>query len=238
MWWIERMIEAPPPWPNKLTREQAKAAKQRERDFLAVLKSRGRTSGWRFSSGELFKQQEDWFVSNMPSLAWQRGTWSRLMVKPMSLDPLFWDIVGLPENKKQPLSFRANGAWVLRPEWRTEAVAPHEESLVELAHRMVEWTDQQLSGSSAWSIDAMLDDLGPDAGLKYQKRSLAVCLHLLKGDLDRAQYLCREAGDQTSLMADGGGFGTHNADGTHLTFIQQAQEWIASERRKSLRPAL
>jgi hypothetical protein len=90
-------MQSPQPWPAKLTREQSKAAKQRERDFQAVVKSRGKASGWRYSRADLFKQEGDWFFSNMPSLAWERGAWSRFTAKPMSLDPLFWDIVGLPE---------------------------------------------------------------------------------------------------------------------------------------------
>ena len=55
------------------------------------------------------------------------------------------------------------------------------------------------------------------------------------GDLDKAQHLCRQAGDQSSVAADGGGFGANHADGTSSTFIQQALDWIAKERRKALR---
>jgi hypothetical protein len=228
------MMDAPQPWPAKLTREQAKGAKQRERDFQAIVKAHGKASGWRYARADLFKQDGDWFVSNMPSLAWERGAWSRLTVKPMALDPLFWDIVGLPENNHLPLSFRATGAWVLQPRWREELVGASESSVVELAHQTVAWSKTQVAASD-WSIDGMIADVGSDRELRSQRRALAICLHLLKGDLDKAQHLCRQAGDQNSLAADGGGFSTNHADGTRSTFIQQALDWIAKERRKALR---
>jgi hypothetical protein len=230
------MMDAPLPWPAELTREQAKSAKQRERDFQAVVKAHGKASGWRYARADLFKREGDWFVSNMSSLAWERGALSRLTVTPMALDPLFWDIVGLPENHDLPLSFRATGAWVLRPASREELVGASESSVVALAHQTVEWSDTQIAASD-WSIDAMIADLGSDRELRSQRRALAICLHLLKGDLDKAQDLCRQAGDQSSLAADGGGFGANHADGTHSTFIRQALDWIAKERRKALRQA-
>ena len=228
------MMDAPQPWPAKLTREQAKGAKQRERDFQAAMKAHAKASGWRYARADLFKQEGDWFVSNMPSLAWHSGAWSRLTVKPMALDPLFWDIVGLPENNDLPLSFRATGAWVLRPGWREELVGASESSVVALAHQTVEWSDTQIAASD-WSIDAMIADLGSDRELRSQRRALAICLHLLKGDLDKAQDLCSQAGDQSSLAADGGGFGANHADGMHSTFIQQASDWIAKERTRAVR---
>jgi hypothetical protein len=159
------------------------------------------------------------------------------MVKPMRLDELFWEIVGLPENNNLPLSFRDNGAWVLRPEWRVEALAPSEDAVIELAGQVVEWSNAQLSSRPSWSIDAMLAELETGDELHHQKRTLAICLHLLRGDLHQAQHLCRQAGDQRPIDADGGGFRTHHADGTWSTFNQQALEWIAKQRRRKFSAA-
>ena len=91
-----------PVWPAKLTREQQKAAKQRGKDFDAALKVRSRAAGWRFARGEVFRQTGDWFISILPSLLWERGALVRMTVKPMTLDPLFWQIVGLSENEALP----------------------------------------------------------------------------------------------------------------------------------------
>lgn len=217
-------------WPNKVTREEARMAKQREREFLSAIKAQGRQSGWRFARADIFRQEGEWFVSNMPTLAWQRGVWSRMTVKPMALDPLFWDIVGLPENNRLPLSFRATGAWVLQPNEPAEAVGSEEASPIELARRVVDWSNQRLAALPHLSIDSMLAELGSRQRLQYQRRTLAICLYLLKGDFDEAQELCYEAGDQRPLMADGGGYCTNHADGTRSTFNEQALRWIADRR--------
>ena len=217
-------------WPNKVTREDARAAKAREREFFAALKAEGKRAGWRFARADIFRQEGRWFISNMPTLAWQRGVWNRLTVKPMALDPLFWEIVDLPDNNSRPLSFRATGAWVLRPEWIREAIATEEDSPLQLADRVLEWSNQQLGLLSGWSTARMLAELGPGERLHHQQRSLAICLHLLNGDLDKAEDLCRAAGDQSELLADGGGFTTNNSDGTRSTFNKQALRWIASRR--------
>jgi hypothetical protein len=221
------------PWPDRLSREERKLAKQRERDFHASLKSRARDAGWRYAAGEIFRREGDWFVCNLPSLAWGRGAWARLTVKPMALDPLFWEIVGLSENNALPLSFRANGAWVLRPEWHVGAIATQETAVEKLADQMLDWSNRQID-IDGWSIRRMLDGLGPSDGLKYQNRTLAICLHLLEGNFDEAELLCRQAGDQSPLEADGGGFTTGHGDGTRSTFNQQALAWIAKERRTTM----
>lgn len=101
-----------PAWPAKLTREEQKAVKQRSNDFDAALKRDARAAGWRYARGTIFRQSADWFISILPSLLWKRGAVVRIMVKPMAIDPLFWDIVGLTNNNTPPLSFRATGAWV------------------------------------------------------------------------------------------------------------------------------
>lgn len=218
------------PRPNKVTRDEARMAKQRDREFFSALKAQGRQAGWRFARADILRQEGAWFISNMPTLAWERGVWNRLTIKPMALDSLFWDIVGLQENNRLPLSFRATGAWVLQPSGTSAAFASEETSPIELARRVVDWSNNQLDALPHLSIDSMLAELGPAEQLQHQRRSLAICLYLLKGDFDEAQRLCFEAGDQRPIMADGGGYTTIHADGTRSTFIEQALRWIADQR--------
>ncbi len=123
----------------------------------------------------------------------------------------------------------------MRPESKAEAIAFGESSVIELADKVVEWSNAQLKFCASWSIDDMLLALGPEAELHHQSRTLAICLHLLNRDFDKAQYLCRQAGDQKPLAADGGGFTTGHPDGTRSTFNQQALEWIAQKRRKAVK---
>lgn len=218
------------PWPDKLSREEARAIKLRRKEFVQALKDQARPRGWRFARADIFREQAGWFISNLPSLGWRSGVQNRLQIKPMALDPLFWDIVGLPDNHKLPLSFRATGAWVLQPPSRPVDLSPQEDSPMALANQVVDWTTDCLASLSSRSLDSMLAELGPEDNLTHQRRALAICLHLLNEDLDRAKHLCLSAGDQHSLLADSGGFVTHHPDGTFSTFNQQALRWIETRR--------
>lgn len=226
-----------PARPAKLTREQQKAAKQRGKDFDAALKQRARAAGWRYARGEIFRQSGDWFISIMPSLLWERGVVVRMMVKPMALDPLFWDIVGLQENEALPLSFRAAGAWVLRPPSTDDHVGLNTTEVEMLSTEVLKWGGQRVSDLlKNVSVEAMLTALPSEEKLRGQARALATCLHILVNDLDGAMRLCRIDDAETHpLMREGGGFTTHNRDGSISTFLDQARDWIARKRRAELR---
>ncbi len=224
-----------PKWPAKLTREQQKAVKQRSNDFDAALKRDARAAGWRYARGTIFRQSADWFISILPSLLWERGAIVRLMVKPMAIDPLFWEIVGLNENNALPLSFRATGAWVLQPPSTESCVGLHTIEVEMLAKDVFEWGNNQVSQILASiSIASMLGDLAESHQVRAH-RALAICLHILAKDIDGAFQLCRlNDPDSHPLMQETGGFTTHNSDGSVSTFLDQARDWIARKRREEM----
>ncbi len=83
----------------------------------AAIKEAFKGGGWKTSSGFSFKKVDDLFyfttivgVKNPPFIS------GSLWLKWYDFDDLFWDIVGLPENKTRPLSFHASGAWVAHAE--------------------------------------------------------------------------------------------------------------------------
>lgn len=223
-------------WPVKLTREQQKAAKQRRKDFDAALKREGRAAGWQCASGAVFRQFGDWFVSLLPSLLWERGAVVRMIIKPMALDPLFWDIAGLKENEEMPLSFRATGAWVLRPRSTDDHIGLHIVEVEPLATEVLRWCSERASEIlENVSVQSMLAAIPDRECPRGQERALAICLHILAEDLDGAIDLCRtDDPDAHPMMREGGGFTTHNPDGTISTFLDQASDWIARERRNKL----
>jgi hypothetical protein len=225
-----------PTRPARLTREQQKALKQRGKDFDAALKQGTRAAGWRYARGEIFRQSGDWFINVLPWLHWERGAGVHMMVKPMALDPLFWDIVGLSENEALPLSFRATGAWVLRPPSTDDHVGPDTSAVETLAAEVLEWGDQRASEIlDSISVEAMLASLPSEENLAGQPRALATCLHILAKDLDGAMRLCRvDDSEAHPLMREAGGFTTHNFDGSISTFLDQARDWIARKRRGEL----
>ncbi|WP_027156515.1 hypothetical protein [Methylobacter luteus] len=78
-----------------------------------LLKEESNRFGWKCSRGFVFKKEKDAFftilITGQPKI--KRLSWS-MRFKHYDFDYVFWDVVKLPENKKQPLSFRACGAWV------------------------------------------------------------------------------------------------------------------------------
>jgi hypothetical protein len=149
----------------------------------------------------------------------------QLMVKPMALDPLFWDIADIAENNTLPLSFRARGAWVLRPVTFLGPILLDIEEPDTLARQLLEWTNEFVfQALQTASVQQMLDDL-PDPGDPRCSRALAVCLNILNGDLDQAMRICQMEG------GCGGGFPALHPDGSSVNFIDQARDWIARRQQ-------
>jgi len=210
-----------------MSREEARLTKERRTQFAAALRTKSKLFRWRHAGGLIFRQHGDWFVEVLPSILWQRGALARMNIKPMAVDPLFWRVVGLQENESQPLSFRANGAWVLRPPSIEAHLGQDEESPERLSELVLDWSTDQLSFVATRSIDGMLSDIAQLGPRRSQFAALEICLHLLKEDFDRALELCRERGPNET-----GGFTTGNK-----TFFDQAGEWIVASRRGSIRLA-
>ena len=225
-----------PLWPDKLTREQQRASRQRGKDFTAALRRQARAANWRYAGGWIFRQAGDWFVDGFPCLLWGRGAALRLLVKPMALDPLFWDIVGVGENRSLPLSFRANGAWVLRPATIDSHVGLDLTDVESLAAEVLRSAGRQAAELlESISIESMLAALPAKADLFGQQRVLAICLHILAGQTETALNLCRISKSEEHPIARGSGFLTRNLDGSVSTFLDQARDWIVRERRGALR---
>jgi hypothetical protein len=225
-----------PIWPAKLTREQQKVARKRGKDFDAALKRGAKAAGWRFAGGQVFQQSGEWFISILTTLLWERGVWASIMIKPMALDALFWDIVGLSENESLPLSFRANGAWVLRTRVVEDYTALDVTEVDQLAAHVFEWGNRRASDIlSIISVKMMLRELSLEMPVRGQSRALAICLTILAGDLEEAMQLCRlDDPDTHPQVGDLGGFNTINPDGSCSTFLDQARDWIARKRRDEL----
>jgi hypothetical protein len=211
--------------PSRVTREQSREAKQREKLFHARLKAASKASGWRYASKGIFRQQGDWFASVLPTLLWGRGVTLRLMVKPMSVDPLFWKIEGLEDNNRLPLSFRANGAWVLRAPSVTANIALGESDPAKLADEVVSWASSQTATTEAFSVEKMILQL---EGLQHRRHhfsALEICLRVQLGDLDGALDVCGRVPVHRSR-----GFGTLGPDGSISTFSDKARPWIIRAR--------
>ncbi len=213
------MEEIAPEWPLKMTREERKLATQRRKDFDAAFKKRAKGTGWRYREGSIFRKTDDWFLASTPHLTWKEGINHELMIKPMALDTLFWKIVDLPENEELPLSFRENGAWVLRPPKITQFVKPKKNDPIELANLAFEWTETWCSQNIAsYELDDMLDRLKPLEKTQSHLRSVAICLLILKKEFKQASILINDHPD------DSGGFSI----AIKRTFYDMVKDWLVN----------
>lgn len=83
-----------------------------EKKILAELPTRLKKTKWKKRDFAVFNQTDKFFQD--VSIAVHRNamlTMAELRLKPMALDPILWDILGIQENCAQPLSFRALGAF-------------------------------------------------------------------------------------------------------------------------------
>ena len=74
--------------------------------------------GWKRTSSWIFRQEGIWYltafvfpvvhVSETGTASFSVHSW--FGIKPMMVDPIYWDIAGFPANKAKPLSFRSNAA--------------------------------------------------------------------------------------------------------------------------------
>lgn len=98
---------------SKLTpREFAKERRLFEKSILTSLKSLFKLDKWLKKNNFFFKVDDHLFWSLTVSVHQNSELISvDLDVKPMSIDPILWNILGLSENNNEPKSFRSNGAF-------------------------------------------------------------------------------------------------------------------------------
>ena len=103
-------------------REDKKRIKQMRSEIEAEIKERLKGSAWKTKHARPFQSIGDNFyesnlsckiriINDAPSITAFAG----FAAKPLAIDPLYWDIAELSENKKEPLSFRAWAAFKTRP---------------------------------------------------------------------------------------------------------------------------
>ncbi|WP_265529673.1 hypothetical protein [Sphingomicrobium marinum] len=194
---------------------------QFRRDVARAVRTVSKKSGWRASQGCLFREFDDWFVSASPVVALNAAsTRGVVRAKPMSIDPLFWEIVGLPENKQQPLSFRLTGAFTCREPTFRETAIEEAENPEAVAARLLELANASLKDLERYSIDQFIDLCragGADADSYISAMVPALIVSDRQGE---ALDACRAARERDS----GGGF--FFPDGS---FCDLAIRWI--ERR-------
>jgi hypothetical protein len=175
--------------------------------------------------GFIFCERLGWFIELLYVTHRDRAVTSvRLHAKPMGLDPVFWDIVGLPENRAMPLSFRANGAWTcFTPEIAELVLDDAGLDAAAVAEAVMRWGDEQVSELAAgWTLDAFVDRIS------NHPRQVEACSWLaaltagliLAGRFEAARHECLEARERGVV----GGFraGDQDFPGMALAWMERS----------------
>ncbi len=209
----------------KLPRRQQADRRALGTAVAAQLKALARRAGWRVARGWLFREYDGWFVEvwvNVHVYAFR--TTVAMMVKPMAIDPIFWDIVGLPENRDQPLSFRMFGAWTCSTPSVFEDEISESGGQVVAAERVLEWSNARLAqATSSLTPEAFVEslrDVHRQSPLFYPYFATFVCCLVLTGRNEEAVALCAEAIGR----GEHGGFTAGDKD-----FPGMAREWLAGD---------
>ena len=182
---------------HKITRAEELARHAYRRDLVRELRQQAKGGDWKISGGLLFRDYRGWFVEILsgPIIFW-RETIMYLYVKPMEIDPLFWDMLGMPENRRKSLSFRGLGAWTCRPVEFAYGGIEDGMDAAGTARRIVDWADRELEKASAdLTTDRFLDRLraAPEQLERGRLTSSLITTLLAAGREDEAEQACNEA---------------------------------------------
>ena len=117
-----------------------------------------------------------------------------LRVKPMSIEPVFWEIADTQANEKMPLSFRLVGAWtVSTPATRVVAIDEGSLDAGSLAEEILEVAHRELEQSRlSRSVEGFLADVQQHHSRLSSRPYLPaiVCSLIVLGRLDDARAIC------------------------------------------------
>ncbi len=180
---------------KKVTRAEESARHAYRRSLEKSVRVQAKSTGWKSASGSIFREQAGWFIEASSSVyIYEHLTKAVISVKPMAIDPIFWDLVGLPENREQPLSFRAKGAWTCRPPYYAELDIEEHTDTAFVADRLIAAaTDQLENVLRSYSLDAFLLTCRDGAGTNGSYLSCVVTTLIALGREDEALAACEEA---------------------------------------------
>ena len=203
-------------------REFGKLRTAFEKNLLKAVASRMKGRIWKKAQNVIFCKKNDYYYSvSIGTFRNDEKTRLSFSIKPMNIDPLFWEIMNMPENEKEPLSFRTWGAF-------TCAEIPTEEKLIldgsaneqELAEEIVLWADKQLEDFDSQSTERKFSNLIKDHENQRERGAYSISLVttlIAEGEFDKARKLASsyDSGklqSVSSMMNEGKSFHAHAVD--------------------------
>jgi hypothetical protein len=158
----------------------------------------------------------------------QASTDVRLVVKPMAIDPIFWDMAGEPQLRNESLSFRYFGALTCPGLILGEVDISEEGGPPAIAARMLQLAEDTLVDvASTWTSDKFLDEIRSSTN-PQRLFATVICTLIAEGRDECALELCRDSADRGQVR----GFLTRRG-----TFPDMAVKHLAAEGGKQLSQA-
>lgn len=186
-----------------MTREQRKQFKELNTGLSRLLKEKAKTYGCKKKDYMMWSAKGDLYFSLLIDIREKDGhcyCLSEERIKPLWLDDLFWDIMDMPENKKEPLSLRSVGAFALYGMMLSEQKQELPDwSMKELKSCVISYLEQfqsTMNQSNLDSYDSILD------ATAYQGE-IQVILQMIH----KQEY--QDALAHLQRMEDGGQFQNH-----------------------------
>ncbi len=204
---------------KKITRAEESARHAYSRALDKSLRARVKGTVWKSAYGSIFREEAGWFISVSASVyIYEHVTKAIVNVKPMAIDPIFWDLTGLPENRSQPLSFRANGAWACRPPYFAEVSLEEDDDPAVVVERLfVVATEQLAEVTQSYSLERFLTVCREASPIDGAYLSSIIPTLIAMHRQDEALAICEE----TCLQGLSGGF--HAPEGT---FVKMAAAYL------------
>ena len=190
------------------TKEQRQLMKTMEKLFRQKYAIVAKKHSFKNNSYWAFKVKNDFFFSSfvyLNNLALFDNYLEinvSLQVKPMIVDEFYWEIFGLNENKKKPLSFRANGCFVVQGptliEIERETITfknliPNEENLIEIIEAGFELIDKEIDTFlKQCTIETFDVNNFRFIGLSNDKALMSMLLPIANGNYQKALDLVKQ----------------------------------------------
>ena len=211
----------------KITRAQQSARHAYRRALEKAVRAVSKGSAWRSIQGCLFTEHSGWFVSVAPGVQiYEPRTVVNVTAKPMSIDPIFWDLVRLPDNRGQGLSFRLLGAWTCHAPPFAEIDITDSDDVSAVAEQILRTADAQLADVSKWSVESFLETCRTQGADQYSYLACQVSTLIALHRHSEALALCEAA------KTDGSVGGFMAPDGN---FPEMAADWLKRSMAASTR---
>ena len=180
---------------KKITKAGESARHAYRRALEKSIRTQANGTGWKSAGGSMFREAAGWFFQAAPAVyIYEPDTKLGVSVKPMAIDPILWQLLGVPELGKQSLSFRATGALTCRPRCFDEQPIEENDDPAIVADRLIAAATKHFENTlQSYSLDAFLIDCREAAGRTENYLPSLVATLIAMNQEGEALAVCEQA---------------------------------------------